>query len=100
MAAGSGAVREERIAHSRALEFLDRVGLADFAAKYADELSYGQQRRLELARALAASPRLLLLDEPTSGLPGEEIDRLTRLLRNSPRAYHRAPDRAQYAVRR
>jgi ABC-2 type transport system ATP-binding protein len=51
-----------------ASHILERVGLADHANKMSGELSYGMQRRLEIARALATEPRLLILDEPTAGV--------------------------------
>ncbi len=60
----------------RALETLDVVGLAGRAAQPAAALPYGIQKRVEIARALAASPKLLLLDEPAGGLNHEEVDEL------------------------
>ncbi|MBK8574147.1 MAG: ABC transporter ATP-binding protein [Elusimicrobia bacterium] len=64
--------REEReIAHS-SLEHLKSVGLGDQAQTPARHLSYGDQRRLEIARALATEPRLLLLDEPNAGMNSQE----------------------------
>ncbi|HUR07633.1 MAG TPA: ABC transporter ATP-binding protein [Nonomuraea sp.] len=59
---------------------LDRVGLAEWADRSADQLPIGQQRALQLARALCARPRLLLLDEPASGLRGGERERLAALV--------------------
>jgi branched-chain amino acid transport system ATP-binding protein len=78
-----GGVREEENrAHKRADELLDYVGLsrrrADDTAK---NLPYGDQRRLEIARALATDPKLLLLDEPTAGMNPQETAELTRLIR-------------------
>jgi branched-chain amino acid transport system ATP-binding protein len=64
--------REEREAHERALELLDYCGLAGHDDEYARNLSYGDQRRLEVARALATQPKLLLLDEPTAGMNPQE----------------------------
>ena len=59
-----------------ALETLDYVGLGPRAAQPAAALPYGIQKRVEIARALAAKPRLLLLDEPAGGLNHEEVDEL------------------------
>ncbi len=64
--------REEREARDRGLELLDYCGLAGFHDDYARNLSYGDQRRLEVARALATQPKLLLLDEPTAGMNPQE----------------------------
>lgn len=62
----------ETIEYHSALELLARVGLADKAARFAGTLSYGEQRRLEIARALATRPKLLLLDEPAAGMNSAE----------------------------
>jgi branched-chain amino acid transport system ATP-binding protein len=59
---------EERRSRERGLELLDFVGLGRHAEEFAQHLSYGDQRRLEVARALATEPRLVLLDEPTAGM--------------------------------
>ncbi|WP_051367324.1 ABC transporter ATP-binding protein [Hamadaea tsunoensis] len=64
--------REEREAHEVALELLDFVGIGKTAYEYARNLSYGDQRRLEVARALALKPRVVLLDEPTAGMNPRE----------------------------
>jgi branched-chain amino acid transport system ATP-binding protein len=71
---------EERRIEERAREALDFVGALDLADLEATGLSYGQQRSVELARALAAGPELLLLDEPAAGLNMRETADLTRLL--------------------
>jgi ABC-type branched-subunit amino acid transport system ATPase component len=67
-------------ARERAREILDLVGLADKAGRPAVELPYGEQRRLEIARALASAPRLLLLDEPSAGMNTQETIELETLV--------------------
>lgn len=76
-------VREEEVAaHKRAQELLEYVGLGrNRANELSKNLPYGDQRRLEIARALATNPKLLLLDEPTAGMNPQETDDLTRLMR-------------------
>jgi branched-chain amino acid transport system ATP-binding protein len=66
---------------ARARELLDLVGLGAVADRKAATLSYGRQRLLEVARALAAEPKLLLLDEPAAGLNAEESARLSDVIR-------------------
>jgi branched-chain amino acid transport system ATP-binding protein len=74
--------REEREAHEKALEMLDYVSLRrEVADQLAINLSYGDQRRVEIARALASDPKLLLLDEPTAGMNPQESRRLTDFMR-------------------
>lgn len=68
--------REERRAEAAARELLSRVGLAEKAEAMAAALSYGEQRRLEIARALATGPKLLLLDEPAAGMNTAEKQQL------------------------
>jgi polar amino acid transport system ATP-binding protein len=63
----------KRDARQQALEFLDRVGLADKTAQYPDELSGGQQQRVAIARALVMRPKAMLFDEPTSALDVELV---------------------------
>jgi branched-chain amino acid transport system ATP-binding protein len=73
-------MREEKRAETRGLELLELVGLSGRAASVARNLPYGEQRRLEIARALAVEPRLLLLDEPTAGMNPNETVELTALI--------------------
>jgi branched-chain amino acid transport system ATP-binding protein len=74
--------KEENKAKEKALDLLKCVGLDDRKAYgIAKNLSYGDQRRLEIARALASDPQLLLLDEPTAGMNPRETEALTQLIR-------------------
>ncbi len=73
---------EERRARERALELLSWVKLDHKALEKADNLSYGEQRKLELARALATNPKLLLLDEPVAGMNSSEKVELMVEIRN------------------
>ncbi len=75
-----GTRREERAAVARALAELAFVGLAGRALECARNLAYGDQRRLEIARALATGPRLLVLDEPAGGMNEGETDELLGLI--------------------
>ena len=72
--------REERAARERALALLERLGLGDVAAMEAGGLPLGRQKRLEMARALAAEPRCVLLDEPAGGLNPTETRALMDLI--------------------
>ncbi|MBC8021819.1 MAG: ABC transporter ATP-binding protein, partial [Burkholderiales bacterium] len=71
---------EERAIEKRAHELLDYVGIGDHGNELAKHLSYGDQRRLEIARALATDPRLLALDEPAAGMNATEKVELRALL--------------------
>lgn len=73
--------RAEAETRKRALELLEMVNLKDFAGERASSLPYGLQRRLELARAMATSPTLLLLDEPAAGMNEDECNELVKLIR-------------------
>jgi branched-chain amino acid transport system ATP-binding protein len=74
--------REERDVRDKARAMLTYVGLAESVHdELAVNLAYGDQRRVEIARALASEPRLLLLDEPTAGMNPQESDRLTDFMR-------------------
>jgi branched-chain amino acid transport system ATP-binding protein len=72
--------REERDARRRARELLRFCGLRNVENEYARNLAYGDQRRLEVARALATEPKLLLLDEPTAGMNPQETLEFTRFV--------------------
>ena len=96
-----GTRQTEREVEARARELLDFVGLEGAADAEASALAYGQQRLLEIARALAAKPKLLLLDEPAAGLSADESKRLSAAIRAiagrgttvlSDRARHEAGD--------
>jgi len=74
--------RDEAVAaRERAGELLARVGLPDRVDEQARHLSYGEQRRVEIARALASEPSLLLLDEPTAGMNPVEVQGVAKLIR-------------------
>ena len=72
--------REERETIDKSYRLLEKVGLADVADEFSRNLSYGAQRRLEIARALATDPFLLLLDEPAAGMNPEETHSLANLI--------------------
>ena len=69
-------------ASQRAMELLDRVGLADWAGHYPAQLSGGQQQRVAIARALAMDPKLMLFDEPTSALDPELVGDVLDVMRS------------------
>jgi branched-chain amino acid transport system ATP-binding protein len=72
--------KDEQVAQERGLALLRRVGLADVAEELAANLAYGSQRRLEIARALATDPQVLLLDEPAAGMNPSETQDLMRFI--------------------
>ncbi len=72
--------KEEHAAHDFARELLDFVGIGKHSDDYARNLSYGDQRRLEIARALALRPKVLLLDEPTAGMNPQESSRFVEFV--------------------
>ncbi len=82
------AAAEERAAREASVALLERVGMADRARERASNLSYGEQRRVEIARALASSPRVMLLDEPTAGMNPGEVSAIAELIRGVARAGH------------
>ena len=69
-------------AEAKAMELLDRVGLADKAKAYPDQLSCGQQQRVAIARALAMEPQVMLFDEPTSALDPEMVNEVLDVMRD------------------
>jgi len=78
----AGAVDEEQRFRRKAMALLQFVGIAERAHEPARNLPYGQQRLLEIARALAVQPRLLLLDEPAAGVNPTEIQRLVKIIQD------------------
>ena len=72
--------KEEKANREKTAELLEIVGLADVANELATSLPYGKQRRLEIARALATDPTLLLLDEPAAGMNPQETDALGQFI--------------------
>jgi branched-chain amino acid transport system ATP-binding protein len=81
--AAEGLSRRGKIHRRRVLELLEIFQLGKFRDEPAKSLSYGDQRRLEIVRALAAQPKLLLLDEPAAGMNANEKLELMRLIRSS-----------------
>ena len=77
-----GQRREEHQAKETAAELLHYVGIEGMDEEFANNLPYGDQRRLEVARALALRPKMLLLDEPTAGMNPQESARFTTFVRN------------------
>jgi branched-chain amino acid transport system ATP-binding protein len=77
-----GVAREERATREKSRVLIDLLDLGSVAQARVADLPFGTQKRVELARALASEPRLLLLDEPASGLNHEEVDALGKLIRD------------------
>jgi branched-chain amino acid transport system ATP-binding protein len=76
-----GFVKGEKRVKKRSEELLDLLGLRHYASEFPRNLPYGFQRRVEIGRALAVRPRLLLLDEPAAGMNPEEVDELIEMIR-------------------
>ncbi len=72
--------QEQRLNESKVSELLELVGLSSCRDRLAESLTYGAQRRLEIARALAGDPQLLLLDEPAAGMNHQELDEFLQVL--------------------
>jgi branched-chain amino acid transport system ATP-binding protein len=77
---GAGSRAQERETIDKSYDLLEKVGLLDFADEFAKNLPYGGQRRLEIARAMATDPFLLLLDEPAAGMNPQETRDLDELI--------------------
>jgi len=77
-----GVWRQDRALKAEADRLIARFGLSAYAGARPPSLPYGIQRRIEIARAMAVSPRVLLLDEPAAGLNGDEVQQLSRMVRS------------------
>ena len=73
---------QEKLAREKAMELLAYLGIEQFADEYASNLSYGVQRKVEIARALASNPYLLMLDEPSAGMNEQETMALMELIKD------------------
>lgn len=74
--------QEEKTVREKAIEYIEFVGLYDFINTVSGSLPYGAQRKLEIARALASEPSLILLDEPTAGMNPQETNQVMELIEN------------------
>ena len=83
-----GYFKAEKQANQKAMELLDFMGLADVADKKAGSLPYGVQRRLEIVRALASNPSIILLDEPAAGMNPSETTELMHQIRRIRDTFH------------
>lgn len=79
---GNGFKTKEQAIREKAFEYLELVGLEDYADTQANNLPYGSQRRLEIARALATEAHIILLDEPTAGMNPIETSEVMALIKN------------------
>lgn len=82
------AKKKDKALQEEALGYLESFGILEYKDQRADSLPYGLQRRLEIARALAAHPKLLLLDEPAAGMNNDECEELVRLLQDIHQKYN------------
>jgi len=73
---------EERVIREKSMEYLEFVGLSEYANTVSGSLPYGVQRRLEIARALATEPSMMVLDEPTAGMNPQETSEVMGLIKN------------------
>lgn len=73
---------EERVIREKSMEYLEFVGLSEYANTVSGSLPYGAQRRLEIARALATEPSMMVLDEPTAGMNPQETSEVMGLIKN------------------
>jgi branched-chain amino acid transport system ATP-binding protein len=78
----------ETLMEQKVHEFLELLDLMDMKDELAKNLPYGLQRRVEIARAMATSPKMLLLDEPAAGMNPHETERLMQIIQNIHQHYH------------
>ena len=80
-------IREEKRGRTLARQYLEAVGMLDYKDERPENLSYGNQRKVEIARALICKPKVLLLDEPAAGLTPTEVGELTELIQRISEEY-------------